>query len=105
MASITCTRADSSAPVGPRCKALIQQAKLHIEVADREIELKMKEELLLATNEQVVLHEDVEMTTNGFTNQLIALENSISSLKISSATCRSEPGIRVGFAIYIGTLR
>lgn len=53
----------------------MQQVKVLIEEAVRNLDLKMKGKLYLITMEQIAFCKDVMITTHGFGNRLIILEN------------------------------
>lgn len=82
----------------------MQQAKVLIDEAVHDLELKMKGELYLMTNEQIALRKDVKTTTDGFADRLTVLENRSDHLEISRDSSSSEPEIAEGSANYLGTL-
>lgn len=66
--------------VGPANMTLMQQAMLFIEEAIQEIEINVNGELDLITKEQFALCEVVKMTSDSFTDWLIAMEIKVEHL-------------------------
>lgn len=58
----------------------MQQARLIIEEAAQDRDLKMKRELELITNEKIALREDVKMTTNDFADRFGSVERHMATV-------------------------
>lgn len=82
----------------------MQQVKLLVEEAAQELKRKAKGELFLMAEEQIALHEDVKMTTNGLADQHIALKKKINRLERNRPISRFELKIAKGLATNIGSL-
>lgn len=82
----------------------MELAKVHIEEAVIELELKMHVELALVTKMQIALRKDAEMTTNAFADWLRASENRICQQDRPRATSNSEPEVSKGLAKGLCTL-
>lgn len=84
--------------------ALMKEDNLSIEEAMKDLKLKMRGEPDLVKKEHIALREDVNVTTDGFADRQIAMENKIVHSERSRATSRSELKITERLVNDLGSL-